>query len=67
VSAFSPISNPINCPWRQKALTAYLGKDKAMWRNYDASELMRQARQFIPIKVDQGKSDNFMTDHGMPE
>ena len=67
VSAFSPISNPINCPWGQKAFTAYLGKDKAMWRNYDASELMRQARQFIPIKVDQGKSDDFITEQLKPE
>lgn len=67
VSAFSPISNPINCPWGQKAFTAYLGKDKAIWRNHDASELMRQAKQFIPIKVDQGKSDDFLTEQLKPE
>jgi len=29
VSAFSPIANPINSPWGQKAFTAYLGKDRA--------------------------------------
>merc|ERR1712048_783872 len=28
VSAFSPICNPINCPWGQKALGLYLGPDK---------------------------------------
>lgn len=67
VSAFSPISNPMNCPWGQKAFTTYLGKNKDDWRDYDASELMRQARQFIPIKVDQGKSDDFMTEQLKPE
>ncbi len=33
VSAFSPISNPINCPWGQKAFTAYLGENKDTWRD----------------------------------
>ena len=67
MSAFSPISNPMNCPWGQKAFSAYLGKDKANWRNYDASELMRQATQFVPAKVDQGASDDFMTEQLKPE
>jgi len=26
VSAFSPICNPVNCPWGKKAFTGYLGK-----------------------------------------
>ena len=67
MSAFSPISNPMNCPWGQKAFTAYLGKDKASWRNHDASELMRQAKQFVPAKVDQGESDDFLTEQLKPE
>ena len=67
MSAFSPISNPMNCPWGQKAFSAYLGKDKTHWRNYDASELMRQAIQFVPVKVDQGGSDDFMTEQLKPE
>lgn len=67
MSAFSPISNPMNCPWGQKAFTAYLGKDKATWRNYDSSELMRQAKQFVPAKVDQGEADDFLTDQLKPE
>ena len=67
VSAFSPISNPMNCPWGQRIFSAYLGKDKANWRNYDASELMQQATQFVPAKVDQGASDEFMIEQLKPE
>lgn len=67
MSAFSPISNPMNCPWGQKAFTAYLGKDKASWHKHDASELMRQATQFIPAKVDQGESDDFLAEQLKPE
>jgi S-formylglutathione hydrolase len=67
VSAFSPISNPMNCPWGQRIFSAYLGKDKTNWRNYDASELMQQATQFVPAKVDQGASDEFMIEQLKPE
>jgi S-formylglutathione hydrolase len=67
MSAFSPISNPVNCPWGQKAFTTYLGKDKSTWLNYDASELMKQATQFVPAKVDQGESDNFLVEQLKPE
>lgn len=31
VSAFSPIVNPVNCPWGQKAFANYLGDNKADW------------------------------------
>ncbi|MCR8923218.1 S-formylglutathione hydrolase [Dasania sp. GY-MA-18] len=67
VSAFSPISNPINCPWGQKAFTAYLGSDKDSWAQYDASELMRLATQHVPAKVDQGESDDFLQEQLKPE
>ena len=67
ISAFSPISNPINCPWGHKAFTAYLGKDKEFWRNYDASVIMRRAKQTIPIKVDQGSADDFLIQQLKPE
>ena len=67
VSAFSPICNPINTPWGKKAFTAYLGKDQATWHDHDASELMRQARQFVPAKVDQGGADDFLSEQLKPE
>ncbi|OLQ75401.1 S-formylglutathione hydrolase [Photobacterium proteolyticum] len=67
VSAFSPISNPTNCPWGKKALAAYLGKDTAKWAEYDACLLMRQATEFVPARVDQGEADDFMTEQLKPE
>ena len=60
VSAFSPISNPSNCPWGQKALTAYLGDDQSSWRQHDASELLNKAVVKLPILVDQGDNDEFL-------
>jgi S-formylglutathione hydrolase len=67
VSAFSPINNPVNCPWGQKAFTAYLGKDTSTWRQYDASLLMREATQHIPALVDQGEADDFLAEQLQPE
>ena len=67
VSAFSPISNPIKCPWGQKAFTAYLGKDITTWRNYDASILMQEAVKKVPALVDQGEGDNFLAEQLKPD
>ncbi|MFV1590612.1 S-formylglutathione hydrolase [Phaeobacter sp. JH20_39] len=67
VSAFSPISNPGNCPWGQKALTAYLGKNTGTWSDYDASLLMRKTTQFVPALVDQGDADEFLEEQLQPE
>ncbi|BAJ03298.1 S-formylglutathione hydrolase [Shewanella violacea] len=72
VSAFSPISNPINCPWGKKAFTAYLGRDTAAWSDYDASTLMRNASEkngqsFVPALVSQGEADNFLSEQLKPE
>lgn len=66
-SAFSPISNPSNCPWGKKALTAYLGQDQSQWSNYDASVLMREAKQMLPTLIDQGSHDEFLTEQLKPE
>ena len=60
VSAFSPISNPINCPWGEKAFSAYLGEDKATWRDYDSVELIKSVKQYVPGRVDQGDADTFL-------
>lgn len=60
ISAFSPIVNPVNCPWGQKAFTGYLGDDKAKWAEHDATELIK-AGKLHPhsILVDQGLADEF--------
>ena len=62
VSAFSPIVSPINCPWGEKALASYLGNDKQSWADYDACELTREASTHIPVLVDQGSADDFLTE-----
>ena len=69
VSAFAPISAPTQCPWGEKAFTAYLGPDRNVWKQHDASELMR--RQTAPpfpggILVDQGLSDKFLAEQLHP-
>lgn len=67
VSAFSPISNPINSPWGQKAFLGYLGNDRELWKNYDASELMKQGVVKVPALVDQGSDDSFLSEQLRPE
>lgn len=43
VSAFAPISNPINCPWGIKAFTGYLGpQETGAWDEWDATELVKK-------------------------
>ncbi|MDA8621294.1 S-formylglutathione hydrolase [Psychrosphaera sp.] len=59
VSAFSPICNPSDCPWGEKAFTAYLGQDRSVWAQYDTVELIKGADSFLPTLVDQGLADNF--------
>ncbi|MEH6472654.1 MAG: S-formylglutathione hydrolase [Halopseudomonas sp.] len=67
VSAFSPICNPTNCPWGQKALSAYLGANPDDWRDYDASLLMQQTSAKVPALVDQGSADDFLLEQLKPE
>jgi S-formylglutathione hydrolase len=67
VSAFAPIANPLNCPWGQKAFTAYLGEDRAAWEDYDASLLLAQYRGDLPMLVDQGDADNFLSEQLKPQ
>lgn len=62
VSAFSPICHPIDCPWGQKAFTAYLGDDQSKWAEYDTCELVKSAEHFVPARVDQGNADNFLAE-----
>lgn len=62
VSAFAPITAPMQSPWGQKAFGLYLGADQEAWREHDASELM--ARRSSPltsgILIDQGLNDQFL-------
>ena len=67
VSAFSPIVNPTNCPWGRKAFAHYLGDDEKTWQGYDASLLMESAVTKLPMMVDQGTEDNFLSEQLTPE
>jgi S-formylglutathione hydrolase len=67
VSAFAPITNPINCPWGEKALSRFLGEDRAQWREWDACELIAQATERLPLLVDQGAADGFLAEQLKPE
>ncbi len=66
-SAFAPIVNPTQVPWGEKAFTAYLGEDRALWEAWDSCLLMQQATHPLPMLLDQGDSDQFLADQLRPE
>lgn len=66
VSAFAPISQPTQCPWGEKAFTHYLGHQREDWMEWDASALMAQAVQHLPMLVDQGEADSFLIEQLKP-
>lgn len=67
VSAFSPIANPMQCPWGEKALSHYLGDDRTLWREWDACALLAEATEKLPILVDQGDRDDFLEGQLKPQ
>lgn len=67
VSAFAPITNPINCPWGHKAFGNYLGDDREQWKQWDTCELIADAPERLPLLVDQGDADNFLAEQLKPE
>jgi len=70
VSAFSPIANPMNCPWGEKAFAAYLGQQREDWVMYDSCELMRSVKNpatYPPLLVDQGLADDFLGEQLKPD
>ena len=58
ISAFSPILSPIQVPWGIKAFSSYLGEDKTAWKEWDASELIKETGM-PPILISQGTADTF--------
>ena len=68
ISAFAPISNPVNVPWGKKAFGGYLGSDESQWKQYDASELLKQySGPRRHVLVDVGTSDDFLKEQLKPE
>jgi S-formylglutathione hydrolase len=66
VSAFAPIVAPGQVPWGEKALSGYLGSDRAVWRAHDAVALIEDGARIGGILVDQGEADGFLADQLRP-
>ena len=60
VSAFSPICAPSQCAWGKKAFSNYFGKDREVWKQHDANELVQISTLDIPLFIDQGSNDQFL-------
>ena len=60
ISAFAPIAAASQAAWGQHALTAYLGEDRASWREYDAATVIRERPCPHELLVDQGMADPYL-------
>ncbi len=67
VSAFAPIVAPGQVPWGHKALTGYLGEDRASWRKHDAVALIESGAVVPELLVDVGDADPFIEKELRPE
>ena len=67
VSAFAPISAPMRCGWGIKALSGYLGEDRARWRRHDTTALLEDGARVAELLVDQGEADPFIEDQLRPD
>ena len=60
VSAFAPIVAPSEVPWGENAFGAYLGADRAAWRQHDAVALIEDGATLNELLVDVGLADPFL-------
>jgi S-formylglutathione hydrolase len=67
VSAFAPIVAPAQVPWGEKALSRYLGPDRAAWRAHDTVALIEDGARVESLLVDQGEADSFLAEQLRPE
>jgi len=67
LSALAPICHPLASPWGEKAFANYLGADRESWKEWDACELIAVASERLPLLVDQGLADPFLTTQLLPE
>jgi S-formylglutathione hydrolase len=66
-SALSPIVNPSEVPWGQKAFAGYFGEDRSRWREHDACALVRERGWPGEFLIDQGEADGFLGVQLQPE
>jgi S-formylglutathione hydrolase len=69
VTAFAPISAPMQAPGGKKCFKGYLGTDRETWRQYDATDLVVRTPAFKgrDILIDQGLADEFLGVQLKPE
>jgi len=67
VSAFEPIGTPSQVLWGIKAFTGYLGADRSLWSQYDATSLAATTPWRRPILIDQGDADEFLDTQLKPQ
>jgi S-formylglutathione hydrolase len=67
VSAFAPIVAPSQVPWGEKALSNYLGPDRAHWRKHDSVALIEEGARVDALLVDIGAADPFLEKELKPE
>lgn len=67
VSAFSPICHPVKCGWGEGCFSAYLGDSEELWKNYDATELVKAGCVAMPALIDHGLSDEFLEEQLFPQ
>jgi len=67
VSAFAPICHPSACPWGEKAFMHYLGPERDAWRQWDACLLLPDAQEQLPMLIDQGEADEFLSQQLKPQ
>jgi S-formylglutathione hydrolase len=66
VSAFAPICNPVKSGWGEGCFTAYLGERREDWEAWDATCLIDAGAQPVPLLIDQGTADEFLSDQLYP-
>ncbi len=70
ISAFSPISNPVDSPWGKQAFKSYLGSVGA-GEAYDATVILLNRNspivEYDDILIDQGIDDEFLTEQLKPD
>ena len=59
--------SPSQAPWGEKAFAAYLGDDREVWKAWDATALIAEAQERLPLLIDQGDGDEFLAAQLKPE
>ena len=70
VSALAPICSVSTMEWGINAYTKFFGQDEALWKQYDATDLVASyhgPKPHAPVLIDQGSEDSFKDTHLLPK